>query len=58
MMYYCPECKKKFREYRRRCPVCGGRCNRSDNRTILLIVGVGVLFLLLLGLILVLFGLA
>ena len=56
MMYYCPECKKKFREYRRRCPVCGGRCNRSDNRTILLIVGVGVLFLLLLGLILVLFN--
>ena len=53
-MYHCPDCKKKFREYRRRCPVCGGRCYRNDNRPILLIVGVGVLFLLLLGLIILL----
>ena len=53
-MYYCPECKKKFRQYRRRCPICGGPCYRGDNRTILLIVGVGVLFLLLIGLIILL----
>lgn len=50
-MYYCPNCKKKFRQYRRRCPVCGGTCRHNDNRAILLIVTVGVLFLLLIGLI-------
>ena len=53
-MYYCPECKKKFKKYRRRCPVCGGLCRRSDNRAILLIVAVGVLFLLFAGLIILL----
>lgn len=53
-MYYCPDCKKKFRQYRRYCPICGGRCYRGDNRAILLIVGVGVLFLLLVGLIILL----
>ena len=53
-MYYCPACKKKFKKYRRRCPVCGGPCHRSDNRAILLIVAVGVLFLLLVGLIILL----
>ncbi len=53
-MYYCPDCKKKFKKYRRRCPVCGGHCYRSDNRAILLIVTVGVLFLLLVGLIILL----
>ena len=53
-MYYCPSCKKKFKKYRRRCPECGGPCHRSDNRAILLIVTVGVLFLLLIGLILLL----
>lgn len=53
-MYYCSNCKKKFRNYRRKCPICGGPCHRSDNRAILLIVSVGVLFLLLLGLIILL----
>ena len=53
-MYYCPNCKKKFRQYRRRCPDCGGPCHRKDNRAILLIVGVGVLFLILVGLIILL----
>lgn len=53
-MYYCPNCKKKFRQYRRRCPICNGPCYRSDNRAILLIVTVGMLFLLLLGLIILL----
>ena len=53
-MYYCPDCKKKFRQYHRHCPICGGRCYRGDNRAILLIVGVGVLFLLLIGLIILL----
>lgn len=53
-MYYCPECKKKFRQYRRRCPICGGPCYRGDNRAILLIVGIGVLFLLLIGLVILL----
>lgn len=53
-MYYCPNCKKKFRQYRRRCPICNGPCYRKDNRTILLIVTVGVLFLLLIGLIILL----
>lgn len=55
-MYYCPECKKKFRQYRRRCPVCNGPCYRSDNQTILLIVAIGGLFLLLVGLIILLFA--
>lgn len=50
-MYYCPNCKKKFRQYRRRCPICGGTCRHNDNRAIMLIVAVGVLFLLLIGLI-------
>lgn len=53
-MYYCPKCKKKFRQYHRHCPVCGGHCYSSDSRTILLIVSVGVLFLLLVGLIVLL----
>ena len=53
-MYYCSACKKKFREYQRRCPACGGRCYRSDSHSILLIVCIGVLFLLLLGLIILL----
>lgn len=53
-MYYCPKCKKKFRQYRRRCPICGGPCYRGDNRAILLIVAIGVLFLLLIGLIILL----
>lgn len=53
-MYYCPACKKKFNKYRRRCPECGGLCRRNDNRTILLVVTVGVLFLLLVGLIILL----
>ena len=57
-MYYCPACKKKFKKYLRRCPVCGGHCYRSDNRAILLIVAVGVLFLLLIGLIILLGGTA
>lgn len=50
-MYYCPNCKKKFRQYRRRCPICGGPCRHNDNRAIMLIATVGVLFLLLIGLI-------
>lgn len=49
-MYYCPNCKKKFRQYRRRCPICGGPCHRKNNPVILLIVSVCVLFLLLIGL--------
>lgn len=53
-MYYCPNCKKKFRQYRRRCPICNGPCYHNDNRAILLIVTVGVLFLLLVGLIILL----
>ncbi len=53
-MYYCPHCKKKFRQYRRRCPICNGPCYRKDNRALLLIVTVGVLFLLLVGLIILL----
>ncbi len=53
-MYYCPNCKKKFRQYRRRCPVCNGPCYRNDSRAIALIVTVGVLFLLLVGLIILL----
>ena len=53
-MYYCPNCKKKFRQYRRRCPICGGPCQHKDNRAILLIVTVGVLLLLLVGLIILL----
>lgn len=55
-MYYCPECKKKFRQYRRRCPICGGLCYRNNNRTIVLIATIGALFLLLVGLIIVLFS--
>ncbi len=51
-MYYCPNCKKKFRQYRRRCPICGGTCKQSENRAILLIAAVGVMFLLIVGLIL------
>ena len=53
-MYYCPNCKKKFRQYLRRCPICGGPCQHKDNRAIALIVTVGVLFLLLVGLIILL----
>ena len=55
-MYYCPNCKKKFRQYRRRCPICGGPCQHNGNRAIVLIVTVGVLFLLLVGLIILLFS--
>lgn len=55
-MYYCPNCKKKFRQYRRRCPICGGPCHHNDNRAIMLIVTVGVLFLLLVGLLILLFN--
>ena len=53
-MYYCPNCKKKFRQYRRRCPICNGPCYRNDNHAIALIVTVSVLLLLLLGLIILL----
>ncbi len=53
-MYYCPNCKKKFRNYRRRCPNCGSRCYEgTDRRVILLSIVVGVLFLALLCLLLV-----
>ena len=55
-MYYCPNCKKKFNQYRRRCPVCGGPCQRKDNRAILLVVTVGALFLLLIGLLILMFS--
>ena len=55
-MYYCPNCRKKFRQYRRRCPICGGPCRRNDNRAIALIVAVGVLFLLLIGLLILMFS--
>ena len=55
-MYYCPNCKKKFRQYRRRCPICGGPCQHNGNRAIVLIVTVGVLFLLLIGLLILLFS--
>ncbi|MBE6947229.1 MAG: polysaccharide deacetylase [Ruminococcaceae bacterium] len=50
-MYYCTNCKKKFRQYRRKCPICGSPCRHNDNSTILLIVTIGVLFLILVGLI-------
>ena len=50
-MYYCPNCKKKFRQYRRYCPVCGERCKQRDNRAIFLIVAVGVMFLFLIWMI-------
>ncbi len=55
-MYYCRNCKKKFRQYRLRCPICGGPCQHNDNRAIALIVAVGVLFLLLVGLIILMFS--
>ena len=48
-MYYCPNCKKKFRNYRRRCPNCGSRCYEgTDRRVIVLSIVVGALFLALL----------
>lgn len=53
-MYYCPNCKKRFRQYRRKCPICGGPCRRNDNRTIGMIVGICVAFVLLIGLIVLL----
>jgi len=53
-MHYCPNCRKKFREYRRKCPICGGPCRHNDNSTIFLIIGIGVLFAVLIGLIILL----
>lgn len=50
-MYYCPNCKKKFRQYRKRCPVCDGPCYRKDNNRAWLIAAVVLLSLLLAGLI-------
>ena len=53
-MYYCPNCKKRFRQYRRKCPICGGPCRHSDGRAIGMIVGIGVAFVLLIGLVVLL----
>lgn len=44
-MYYCPNCKKKFRQYRRRCPYCSTPCRHHDNRLIILIIFLAALFL-------------
>lgn len=54
-MYYCPKCKKKFRQYQRRCPVCGGACRRGrDVRFITLVTLICVLSVLLLTLLMLL----
>lgn len=54
-MYYCHNCKKKFRKYRRRCPICGGRCYRGrDIQKIRLLTIVCILVVLLLVLLLTL----
>lgn len=50
-MFYCPNCKKKFQDNRRRCPICNGPCYRKDNSRILLIMLIAVLSALLIGLI-------
>lgn len=55
-MYYCPNCKKKFSQYRRKCPVCGGPCQRKGASIIALLVTIGVLFLVLIGLLILLFS--
>lgn len=44
-MYYCPNCKRKFRQYQRRCPDCNTPCRHNDNPLIVLIVFLAVLFL-------------
>ena len=50
-MYFCPNCKKKFRDKRRRCPICNGPCYRRDNSTFPLLILITVLLILLVGLI-------
>ena len=53
-MYYCPKCKKKFRQRHRHCPLCGGKCRyQGDERTLALVIAVGVLILLLFSILLV-----
>ena len=54
-MYYCPNCKKKFRQPHRRCPICGEACRRSrDPAFVKLIVLICVLSVILLTLLLLL----
>lgn len=53
-MYYCPNCKKKFRQHRKQCPICGSTCRyQGDERTLALVIAVGVLLLILCSLLLV-----
>ena len=44
-MYYCPNCKRKFRQYQRRCPDCNTPCRHNDNNLIFLIIILAALFL-------------
>ena len=53
-MYYCPNCKKKFRQYRRKCPDCGSICQHSNLSTILMIAGIVVVLALFVGLMILL----
>lgn len=53
-MYYCPNCKKKFRHYRRNCPVCGERCLQPKlSTTLKLLITIGILSVVLVGLVIV-----
>ena len=53
-MYYCPNCKKKFRNYRRNCPICGERCLHPRlSTTLKLLITIGILSIILVGLVIV-----
>lgn len=53
-MYYCPNCKKKFRHYRRNCPICGKRCLHPRlSTTLKLFIAIGILSIVLVGLVIV-----
>lgn len=51
-MYYCPNCKRKFPKYQRRCPGCGTPCQRGKGSSFIALIALicilSVLLLLLL----------
>ena len=57
-MFYCPNCKKKFRKQERKCPDCGGHIVYKENRRTPLIVAICILSALLIGLLIVAIGLS